>query len=981
MAEQSVGQISLDLILNSKDFKKQLTASVNDAVKSASTSCNSTISSMFGKMGKIAAAAFSVKALYNFGKQAIELGSDLAEVQNVVDVAFGDMSAAADEWAKNSVKDFGLSETTAKRYLGTFGAMASSFGYSNKEALKMSETLVGLSGDVASFYNISSSEAYTKLKSVFTGETESLKELGVVMTQTALDQYALEKGYGKTTKAMTEQEKVALRLDFVTNRLNKASGDFIRTQDSWSNQSRVLTEQFRAMQTQLGQAFIQVLTPVIKMLNILMEKLVQVATLFNQFTAKLFGKQEVKGVSTVTESMETLQDNTAGVGDAAAASAKKIKKSLAGFDEINVLQSNEDTSAGGAGGGLEMAGLENGAGELDNINKELDKTKSRLEELFDIFKDGFSSVFNPDDFKPVIENIKRIGQALKDIFTSPEVQAAFNDFAERAAFALGQIVGSVASIGTSIAQFLTGSIARYLEDNTDYIKERVANFFDISGHIAQQAGNTAAAFATIFEALRSPEFEKLGADIISVIVNPLMLLGETLLRLQSDVFDVITQPIIDHAEEIKQAFIDLAAMVDKPIAALSEMFKNLSESFTQMYEEHIHPMFMSFKEGLSDTFGKFLDIYNEYVAPFIDYVAEGLSELITNNVGPMMEKAIEFIGKVADAIKVIYEEVLKPLIDWIIANVIPVLVPILQQIWDNVKNFLGHVFDIIGDLLDILNGILDFLIGVFTGDWERAWDGIKQIVSGVFNGILDIITGVIDLIVGFIAASLQEILGTVKLVLKAIIDFIAEVIGKIISTVTTFASSLTTLIPKIISDVFKMVVGGCEKIVDSLVKVFSGLWNSIKGIINSILGGIEMLVNGIINGINKAIDALNKLDIDVPDWVPSIGGKSFGLNIPTINGNVKIPKLAQGGYVNANTPQLAMVGDNKREGEIVAPESKIAEAVAAGMRTVLNTLNIGQMQAAGAGDITIPIYLDGAMLENVVVKSDKINDLRTGAYR
>ena len=209
MGDNSVGQVALDLVVNKNNFDQQMNR----------------IKGMAKKAGLAIAAAFSVKKLADFGKQCIELGSDLAEVENVVDVTFTSMSGQVDKFAKNAATQFGLSETMAKRYVGTFGAMSKAFGFSEKQAYDMSTALTGLAGDVASFYNITQDEAYTKLKSVFTGETESLKDLGVVMTQTALDQFALQNGFGKTTKAMTEQEKVALRYAFVQKQLTTASGD------------------------------------------------------------------------------------------------------------------------------------------------------------------------------------------------------------------------------------------------------------------------------------------------------------------------------------------------------------------------------------------------------------------------------------------------------------------------------------------------------------------------------------------------------------------------------------------------------------------------------------------------------------------------------------------------------------------------------------------------------------------------------------
>lgn len=207
------------------------------------------------------------RALVEFGKQSIELGSDLQEAQNVVDVTFTSMSADVNQFAKDAAKSAGLSETMAKKYTGTFGAMAKSFGFTEKEAFDMSTTMTQLTGDVASFYNLDHDEAYTKLKSVFTGETEALKELGVVMTQAALDQYAMEKGIKKTTAQMTEQEKVALRYQFVLEQLDGASGDFVRTQDSWANQTRILSLQWESFMASIGEGLIAVFTPALQFIT------------------------------------------------------------------------------------------------------------------------------------------------------------------------------------------------------------------------------------------------------------------------------------------------------------------------------------------------------------------------------------------------------------------------------------------------------------------------------------------------------------------------------------------------------------------------------------------------------------------------------------------------------------------------------------------------------------------------------------------
>lgn len=207
-----------------------------------------TASTLKLKMAFVALTTATVK----FTKEALKNASDLEEVQNVVDVVYGDMSNAVDNWSKTAAKNFGLSETLAKKYAGLYGAMSKSFDFATEDALTMGTTLAGLAGDVASFYNISVEDAYKKLKSVYSGETETLKDIGVVMTQTALDQYALAHGYSRTTKEMSEQEKVALRYRFILDKLSEANGDYLRTSGNWANMVRTAKLEIQSLSGEVG---------------------------------------------------------------------------------------------------------------------------------------------------------------------------------------------------------------------------------------------------------------------------------------------------------------------------------------------------------------------------------------------------------------------------------------------------------------------------------------------------------------------------------------------------------------------------------------------------------------------------------------------------------------------------------------------------------------------------------------------------------
>lgn len=385
------------------------------------------------KLGIAIGGIFAVKKIIDFGKEAISLGSDLQEVQNVVDSVFTTMSKQVDEFARNAAASAGLSETMAKRYTGTFGAMAKSFGFAEGEALNMATSLTQLSGDLASFYNISQDEAYTKLKSVFTGETESLKELGVVMTQSALDAYAMANGFGKTTSAMTEQEKVALRYQFVMNQLSTASGDFLRTSDGWANQVRVLKLQIESLKATVGAGLINIFTPVIKVINVVLSKLATVANAFKAFTELITGKKASGGK---TNSAATgISDTGAAYSDAAssaddyadatknvAKATKKAKKEqsdyLSGLDEIRKYntQSVEDSTIPTTGntGGIDTGLISGGTVGLAVDYGSLAEGETVVDELAQKFEKLFNTI--REAVQPLSAEIGRFGSIASNAF-------------------------------------------------------------------------------------------------------------------------------------------------------------------------------------------------------------------------------------------------------------------------------------------------------------------------------------------------------------------------------------------------------------------------------------------------------------------------------------------------------------------------------------------------------------------------------------
>lgn len=806
----NVGAVDFELLLNSNPFNKGLKSATN-TIKSSG------IENSLKRIGKLAMAAFSVKTIINFGKECINLGSDLAEVQNVVDVTFGSLNTEVNKFAENAITQFGLGQTVTKKYVGTFGAMAKAFNFSNKEALAMSETLTGLTGDVASFYNLSSDEAYTKLKSVFTGETETLKDLGVVMTQNALDQYALANGYGKTTSKMSEQEKVALRYKFVLDKLNIANGDFARTSDSWANQTRVLSLRFNELKAALGQGFINIFTPIVKGVNMVLSKLQVLANAFKSFTEMIFGNASgddgSNAVSDLASDASKASDAVSGIGD----SAKKTKKDLLGLrgiDEINNLTTSSDNSSSSNGAGeIDTSGL----GDLINssmqqANTQMDAFIRKAKELMSIFKNGFDISFGSTNFDGIIKHLTNMKDTIIDIWTDSKVTGVVGDWAKTLLFTLGQATGAVARIGTNLAEGFIGSVDKYLSQNSERIKNFIVNMFNISSKDITLTGNLWQALGEISDVFKGDTAKQIGADIIAMFTNPFMSAIEICQKLGFDLKGILFQPIIDNVDKLKTTFNNVLTPIETVTRTLADVMTYMGDKWNEVYNQRIHPFLESLKAGLSDTFSKYLEVYNKYIVPFLQNMATKFSELWETHLKPFVNNVAGLIGNIIDAIKTVWENWTKPFLDWIIQNIVPVLVPIFEAIWNTIVNVFGSIIDTISGIIQVFKGLIDFIVGVFTGDWDRAWNGIKTIIEGKWNTIKGIFSIAWNNIVGTIGESVKAIFSIISTKFETIYNSIKTVVNNIKST---------------IENVFNIVKDVSTNIWNEINNVLSTIWNSM----------------------------------------------------------------------------------------------------------------------------------------------------------
>ena len=254
---------------NIKHESRKWDDAAGDAAEGASGAWGAAAAKIVGALS----AAGVVSILSKWGKAAIDAASDLSEVQNVVDVTFGDSAGRIDAWAKQAGKAYGLTEKQAKQYTSTIGAMLKSQGMADDEIVKTSTDLAGLAADMASFYNLDFDTAFQKIRSGISGETEPLKQLGINMSAANLEAFRLAQGIEKTYAAMSQSEQTALRYQYIMQATADAQGDFARTSDGYANASRRVQTAMETIKTEGGKLLLEVVEPLTVGLASMLEKL------------------------------------------------------------------------------------------------------------------------------------------------------------------------------------------------------------------------------------------------------------------------------------------------------------------------------------------------------------------------------------------------------------------------------------------------------------------------------------------------------------------------------------------------------------------------------------------------------------------------------------------------------------------------------------------------------------------------------------
>lgn len=972
MSGTNVGKIDLGLNINQTSFNRQ----INGLAKSA----QSTVVSAFKPIGKLIGSVLAVGSIVKFTKSCLDLGSDLSEVQNVVDTTFRTLKEDVNQFAENAMESFGMSETVAKQYMGTLGAMSKSMGFTEQASFDMAAAVTGLAGDVASFYNISTDEAFNKLKSIWTGETETLKSIGVMLTQTNLDQYALNNGLGKTTASMTEQEKAMLRYRYVMSSLADASGDFAKTSGSWANQTRILSLQFDALKATLGQGFINLFTPIIQMINSLLAKLQLLARQFKAFTEMLTGnRNEGSGIAAMATDAA---DAAAGLADIEKAAKKAAKANrLLGIDEINKVGNNSVAADTGAIG--------TAATDIQALTTVTEPTKGLIDEV----SAGIEALTKKvEPFTSALKRLWEGGLSKLGTFTA----TGFKDFYE--SFLVPIATWAFGTEGKGLSRLIDIINEDLCGVDWDTINRNLKNFWTAVEPYAENFGEGLIDF---FE-----DAADVGLDILDKLFGKEGLLVDLTEWLNNN------DPEVARDWGYALGVLAIALFLFKKFKPVFSVLGNLIGLLGKLFGGNL----LSGIPSIAETFTSLGGLTGLFTTDLATIFGAGTATEIGLTIGAGIIAGITTAIVGFEFGKWLGKQLFPDDAEW----------------YDNFKWFgEGGFFDTISQdwkislkALDEMstdiqnNKLVQFLTGDLAGLMgaeHKTWDQTKAEVLGAVTWIKDEASREWEVFMGNIDTISDWYENSVKP------WFTAEKWSELFQNIKNSASNkwkeikdwwnTSALVVWWKNDVALWFTR--EKwsgIFQNIQSSLTDKWNSIKqwwdnnALVkwwresvapwfsrDKWLGGMIGIKDGFKEAFKNACNAAIEIFNRFIGWVNDKLNISWGafsvlgneiipagniqlLNIPSL------PMLAEGGYVGPNQPQLAMIGDNRRHGEIVSPEDKMLEIMLAALEQFFSRLQSTGQQASitDNSDIIIPIYIGQEKIEEIIITAEQRRNMRSG---
>lgn len=1031
-----------------KNKMKEVENKVKDAsnkVQSSTDKIKAQSGSMlgvFGKLAKFAGFAYLGKKLLDVGMYSTQMALEVTASINQIKRQMGESSQTFLKWVNDNANAMNMGVGEATKYGAVYSNLFSGFIKDSNKLSAYTAKMLQTSAVVAEGSGRSITDVMERIRSGLLGNTEAIEDLGINVNVAMIQSTEAFKRFanGQSWDQLDYQTQQQIRLMAI---LEQATAKYGTTLSQSVNGSISLFKSLlKDSALNIGNAFLPIINAIMPILNSFAMVLKNVTAKLAEFIALMFNKKATvkDGVAGAVGDMNgALQDAAGGAGDLADAmgdaddasggladnlgdSAKNAKKAvkellgLAGFDEITLLNKKDDSDDGGSGGSGGGGGKgkkgKGGSGpfkdilpevaltDMDNQFKSIfDGLGDKLKGLTDLFSKGFAAAFRAEGLERITNAIGRIKKTLEEIATDPRVVNAFNGMTEKIAYALGQIAGSIGTVGVGIGVFLAESIANGLGRQKERIIRSLVAQFENTGNMFASAGNIAQAFADgFYDVITSTGAIRIGSSIVSAVLAIQASIVEIGFKFGGDLLQGIERSVTDNMPGVAEAFSNVLTGIAPIFESAEQAINDMTDSISRVYDQYIRPTIESSTKAISGFIGVFVKGWNNHIQPVIKEIGQGFSDTIGKHVSPLIQKILDMVASFQEMSQVINAYV-GPAIGFIVEQFTRVLAPTLEYIGEVFRVLFNTVADILGGVADFLKGVFDIITGILTSDMNKIFDGftetgdaIMNILSTILTGLLDLTVAVLKFIWDTIVAIFQGIWdgivaiftpigewfserwNDITTVLADVAKWFGDMFQKAWNALTNIFSSIgtwfgerwndvTTALANVATwfgNIFKTAFEAVKNAFSTIGSFFSGVWTTVKNIfvnagqmvgsavggafksaVNAVLSTIENVVNGFIGMINGVIGLINK--------IPGVSLGSVGY--------VSLPRLARGGIVDS--PTVAMIGEAGKE--VVMPLENTGFLQTMGRivgGAVVNALGGGLPQSggfSGSGDIVIQI--------------------------
>lgn len=725
----------------------------SDQVKNATAKVreqSNSIGSAFGKLAKFAGFAILGKKLLDVGMYSTQTALEVSAAMNQIKRQMGESSQSFLKWVNDNANAMNMGVGEATNYGAVYSNLFSGFIKDTNKLSAYTAKMLQTSAVVAEGSGRTITDVMERIRSGLLGNTEAIEDLGINVNVAMIKSTEAFKRFsnGQSWDQLDFQTQQQIRLMAILEQATAKYGDTLS--NSVNGRISLFKSLMKDAALNLGNSMLPIINAIMPVLNSFAMVLKNVTAKLAEFIALMFNKKAtVKdgvggavgdmgnamkdaagGAGDLADAVDDAGDSAGGLADNLGDSAKNAKKAakellgLLGFDEINILQKPKDDDAGGSGGGGKGGKGKGGGGgpfkdilpeveltDMDNKFKSIfDGLGDKLKGLFDLFKKGFDAAFRPEGIKRIKTALDQIAKTMGEIATDPRVVNAFNRMAEKIAYALGQVTGSITTIGLGIGVFLAESIANGLGRQKERIIRALVALFDNVGNLSEAVGNIAQDFSSAFyDVITSTGAVRIGSAIVSTLLSLTSTIVEVGSKLAGSLFKGFEKVVVTSAPKISSVFQSLLDTVAPVFESIERSVNKFGDGLSRVYDEHVVPAINSIANAFNGLIDIIQILWENSWQPFAEFLSgvfgvsiEGISDLLGGGL-------LATLGLLADAIKLVADG-FTVFSDWCKENKEPIvaLITTWQTInflsWAEQAGGLAGAFSLLGSKVSLIVG-------------------------------------------------------------------------------------------------------------------------------------------------------------------------------------------------------------------------------------------------------------------------------------